>query len=735
MDIFSYSLEKQLKESAPLADRMRPVTLDQYIGQSHILAPGRLLRRAIQADQLSSLIFYGPPGTGKTTLARIIANTTKAQFLSLNAVLSGVKNIRESIEQARRYREEFRCRTILFIDEVHRFNKAQQDALLPHVENGIIILIGATTENPYFEVNKALVSRSRIFQLTSLTKENLADVIKQALNDEERGYGKQVIHIDEDAKEHLVTVANGDARAVLNALELAVSTSQKDEKGEIRIDLSISEESIQQKAVLYDKDGDAHFDIISAFIKSMRGSDPDAALYWMAKMIYAGEDPKFIFRRMIIFSAEDVGMADPNALQVVTSAAKAFDYVGMPEGRFHLAEACLYLSTAPKSNTSFAFFDALNSVKHERDFDVPNHLKDASRDKTGFGHGEGYLYPHAYRDHWVAQQYLPEALQGKLFYEPGDQGYEAKIRDDVQRRREAQVAAMLEDNAENDNSESSFWQERTMGNTGELMAQLRELFFLMVEPKRDSLTLNINAGSGLLVGEVMRKSPEGTVYALAQNMQDEAVLKQQFQSGGMISDLVIETYKVVNEIPDFQPLSDQNIQFDLILARNYLSKGDSIENKLAALLPLMTAETVFLLGDNIPGKGQRLSEFLEDTPLERELLKKVLEAEKTIYSNHTNPLINWNATSVRQAYQKVGLEIKQEKEITLKTDTLISRKRIENWFSVGKNKTYGYGDYLASLLTNEEILTVKKHFSKVCLNRVVQWKSAWIFLKSVRKIS
>lgn len=730
MDIFSYSLEKQLKESAPLADRMRPVTLDQYIGQSHILAPGRLLRRAIQADQLSSVIFYGPPGTGKTTLARIIANTTKAQFLSLNAVLSGVKNIRESIEQARRYREEFRRRTILFIDEVHRFNKAQQDALLPHVENGIIILIGATTENPYFEVNKALVSRSRIFQLKSLTRENLVAVIDQALGDTERGYGKQSVCIEDDAVEHLVTVANGDARAVLNALELAVSTSQKDENGEIRIDLSIAEESIQQKAVLYDKDGDAHFDIISAFIKSMRGSDPDAALYWMAKMIYAGEDPKFIFRRMIIFAAEDVGMADPNALQLVMSAAQAFDYVGMPEGRFHLAESCLYLCTAPKSNTGFAFFDALNSIKKERDFEVPNHIRDASRDKEGFGHGEGYLYPHAYRDHWVAQQYLPTALQGKLFYQPSDQGYEAKIKADVQRRREAQVAAMLEESSESDSDQSTFWEERTMGTTGELMGQLRELFFHMVDVKRDSLTLNINAGSGLLTGEALRRSPEGTVYALVHNQQEEAILQQQFQTGDTFSDLVIQSTSVDGDTPDFSSLAEHNIQFDLIIGRNYLSKGETIEQKLNAINTLMTADGICLLGDNIPGQGQRLSEYLEDSPLDRNLFKKVLKAEEEIYSGHKNSLVNWNPEAVRTCYQSAGLEIQQEKTVTLKTDTLISRKRIEGWFSKGDSNKKRYVDYLSVFLTLEEIDIVKQHFSRTCLNRVVQWKSVWLFVKS-----
>ncbi len=425
MNLFEHTHQSQIRKEAPLADRMRPRTIEEFVGQSHILAPGRLLRRAIQADQLSSLIFYGPPGTGKTTLARIIANTTKAEFISINAVLSGVGDIRNCIETARKVRTEHQRRSVLFVDEVHRFNKAQQDAMLPHVENGTVILIGATTENPYFEVNKSLVSRSRIFQLQSLTKSEVEKILENALEDNERGFGNKKVDLLAEARSHLANVAAGDARAALNALELAVLTSQADSDGTLRITLEIAEESIQQKAVLYDKDGDAHFDTISAFIKSMRGSDPDAALFWMAKMVEAGEDPRFIFRRMLIFASEDVGMADPQALGVVASAAKAFDYVGMPEGRFHLAQACLYLSTAPKSNSAFAFFDAISSVRKEQSGEVPDSLKDASRDSEGFGHGEGYLYPHAYRDHWVAQQYLPDVLQGRIFYQPSEQGYEA----------------------------------------------------------------------------------------------------------------------------------------------------------------------------------------------------------------------------------------------------------------------------------------------------------------------
>ncbi len=429
-------------KDSPLAARMRPRTLDEFIGQEHILGAGRLLRRAIQADQLSSILLYGPPGTGKTTLAQIIANTTRARFLAINAVLAGVKDIREAIETAREARQESQQKTILFVDEVHRFNKAQQDALLPHVENGTLTLIGATTENPYFEVNKALVSRSRIFQMHALGADNIRAVILAALADKERGYGRQAVEMEPQALEHIVRVASGDARSALNALELAVETTPAGADGIARISLEVAEESIQRRAVLYDKDGDAHYDTISAFIKSMRGSDPDASLYWLSKMVYAGEDPRFIFRRMLILASEDVGMADPHALGVVAAAAQAFDYVGLPEGQFHLTQACLYLATAPKSNTALAYFDALESVRSEQQDQVPDPLKDKSRDGDGFGHGKGYLYPHAYRDHWVAQQYLPGALQGKIFYQPKDSGYESTIRERVSRNREAQLAAL-----------------------------------------------------------------------------------------------------------------------------------------------------------------------------------------------------------------------------------------------------------------------------------------------------
>ena len=425
MDLFEYSRLNRISREAPLAARMRPRTLEEFVGQEHIVGPGKLLRRAIETDKLfSSIILWGPPGTGKTTLAMIIANTTKSHFAAISAVMAGVADIRRLVTEAKERWGMYGQRTIALVDEIHRFNKAQQDALLPHVEDGTIILIGSTTENPYFEVIAPLVSRSRVFQLKPLSEEELTIILQRALADEERGYGKLKVEIDDEAMAHLVRVAGGDARIALNALELAVETTEPIE-GVIHIDLAVAEDSIQRRALVYDRE--AHYNTVSAFIKSLRGSDPDAALYWLAKMIYAGEDPRFIARRMIIFASEDVGNADPQALVVATAAAEALEWVGLPEAQYNLAQAAIYLATAPKSNSTGAYFKALADVEREGKVEVPDHLKDATLNSKALGHGAGYKYPHDYPGHWVEQQYLPTALKGRRYYHPSDQGYEREI--------------------------------------------------------------------------------------------------------------------------------------------------------------------------------------------------------------------------------------------------------------------------------------------------------------------
>jgi len=436
VDLFEYSLSDELKKDAPLAARMRPRTLDEMVGQEHILGPGKLLRRAIEADRLGSIILWGPPGTGKTSLASVVANTTESAFESMSAVLAGVNELRQLIAAAKNRRMLRGSRTILLVDEIHHFTKTQQDALLPHVEEGLVTLIGITTENPFFEVIGALVSRSRIFRLEPLGDEDVALILRRALADAERGLGGRKVELAEDALDHLVRVAGGDARIALNALELAAETTAPDADGVIQVTLETAEDSIQQRALLYDKDGDAHYDTISAFIKSLRGSDPDAALYWLARMIHAGEDPRFIVRRMIIFASEDVGNADPQALTVATSAAQALEWVGLPEAQYSLAQACVYLSTAPKSNSAGGYFKALAEVKEEGVTEVPGHLKDSSRDGEALGHGRDYKYPHQYPDHFVRQQYLPDRLRGRRYYDPSDQGYEKEIRERLERWRE-----------------------------------------------------------------------------------------------------------------------------------------------------------------------------------------------------------------------------------------------------------------------------------------------------------
>jgi putative ATPase len=731
-DLFDQGYRERLAQAAPLAARMRPRTLDEYIGQTHIIGPGRLLRRAIQADQLGSLIFYGPPGTGKTTLAQVIANTTRAHFIALNAVLSGVKEIREAIAEAQDRAKMHDQRTILFVDEVHRFNKAQQDALLPWVENGTVIFVGATTENPYFEVNKALVSRSRIFQLTPLRADDLRAIVGQALTDPVRGYGNRTVSLDADALDHLVDVANGDARGVLNALELAVDTTPPAPDGTIHVTLAVAEESIQQRAVLYDKEGDYHFDTISAFIKSLRGSDPDAAMYWMAKMVYAGEAPRFIFRRMLIFAGEDVGLADPNAIQVVSACATAFEQVGMPEGRFHLGLAALYLATAKKSNTTFAFFDALETVAKEADSGVPNHLRDASRDKEGFGHGEGYLYPHAYRDHWVAQQYLPTSLQGKVFYQPSDQGYEAAIRHEVARRREAQLAAMLavEDRpAEGEiltfsapDSVRDRWLQRTISSLGTRLGDLRDRVLDEARLARHSVVLDLKAGSGLITWDALRRVPEGGVYALARTGRDAEALRQ-------LAEALPETARPIVVQGDLADLPAQvravggPAHFDALVGHNVLVDVADKAAAITQLAKLRAPTGVISLAERIPRHTQRLYKLVDLTPLAGDLAARLTAAEEAIYAQPTDRLVGWDADDLAAQWATTGLQVAVSTEVEI-AEVRVTAGLLARWFGdEGIDGRPSYAQHLASGLSAAEIDQVRALYTRQLLNGTVAWHS------------
>ena len=750
MNLFDHAREQQIIKEGPLAARMRPRTLDEFVGQEHIVGPGRLLRRAIQADQLSSVIFYGPPGIGKTTLAQIIANTTNAHFIKLNAVLSGVKDIREAIATAEDQRGMFGRKTILFIDEVHRFNKAQQDALLPHVENGTVILVGATTENPYFEVNKALVSRSRIFEMRSLNEADLRNVVWQTLADKERGYGHLKVHLTDEALDHLVNVANGDARAVLNALELAVETTAPDAYGVITIGVEVAEESIQRRAVLYDKDGDAHFDTISAFIKSLRGSDPDAALYWLAKMLYAGEEPRFVFRRMIVFAGEDVGMADPNALRVVMAAAQAYDYVGLPEGRFHLSEACLYLATAPKSNSTLALFDALSAVEREKKAEVPNHLRDGNRDSEDFGHGAGYLYPHAYRDHWVAQQYLPESLQGRLFYTPSNQGYEAAIQVEVARRREAQLAAMLEAETSLDlNAAKAIkgpathnrWLQRTLSTTGQQLAQVRDRLFGLAQVERHDLLLDLNAGTGLLTWEAVRRAPAGGVWSLAATEQTATALQQQINNLDSLEKPVLLT-GAVSELPSLIAQNvgpDTALHFDRIIGRNVLTH---LADKVAAtqtILGLLKPGGRLVLAEIIPHYTQRLHKLVDLSSLTDDLAARLVAVEEAIYANPSDDMVNWQEEDLKRIFGAAGASTVEIGLDTATSQLTITPEQLERWFASpasGQRPTFGQHLLTPSAgegLAANEIADIERLFIQQLSGQIVSWQSITAYIVAARE--
>ena len=723
-DLFEQSRQKQIEKESPLANRMRPRSLDDYVGQSHIIGPGRLLRRAIEADQLSSIIFFGPPGTGKTTLATVIANTTKSHFITLNAVLAGVKQIREAIEDANERRNLYGQRTTLFVDEVHRWNKAQQDALLPHVERGTILLIGATTENPYFEVNKALVSRSRIFQLKPLTTDDLRTIAHQALTDEERGYGRLKASIEEDALDHLVNVANGDARGVLNALELAVETTAPNADGAIIITLTVAEESIQRRAVLYDKDGDAHYDTISAFIKSLRGSDPDAALYWAAKMIYAGEDARFIFRRLGIFCGEDIGMADPNAMTVVNSCWAMYERVGMPEGQFPLTTAVIYCATAPKSNTSFGYFDALKVIKEEQEAEVPNHLRDGSRDKEGFGHGAGYRYPHSYQDHWVEQQYLPTALQGRVFYQPSDQGYEGTIATEVVRRREAQLASMLETEDRDADAEvlttspgnrgREAWLARTIANAGATLGEIRDAIFERANVQRNHLVLDMTAGSGLLLWEAVRAAPEGGVWGMAQGTQAETLAAQ----AGKMPEL--ERPSLVEALDEI----DDAMRFDRIIGRNPLSRLHEQKESLKSIKARLLTDGRFVFAQAVPREGQRLYDLVEWGDLES-LREQVVTAEENLWQDGQNPLTNWDSAELEALLKECGFEnVKMDKVISAE-QRRITGPTVRRWFEAGAT----YRQQLSgSGLSGKEIDDIARLYSRSLDNKTIDWQATLLYV-------
>jgi putative ATPase len=736
MDLFERQYQQLRDRDAPLAARMRPRSLSEFVGQEEIVGPGRLLRRAIQADQLTSIIFYGAPGTGKTTLAQIIANTTKAKFIAINAVLAGVKDIREAVETAKTLRGQYGQRTILFIDEVHRFNKSQQDALLPWVENGTLTLIGATTENPYFEVNKALVSRSRLFQLKPLTAIHLQQVLEQAIADPQRGYGDKPIELASEAADHWTNIANGDARTVLNALELAVETTEPDDGGVIKIDLSIAEASIQQRAVLYDKEGDAHFDTISAFIKSLRGSDPDAALYWLARMVYAGEDPRFILRRMLILAGEDVGLADPQAIVVVNACAQAFDRIGMPEGQYPLAQAALYLATAPKSNRVLGYFDALAAVEKEREFEIPNPLKDNNRDQKGFGHGVGYNYPHAYRDHWVAQQYLPTALQGKVFYDPSTQGYEGKIRDRLQRQREAQLAAMSEQigftgeilSYGPTDSKAEQWLQRAVNQAGQQLAQVRERIFDQAQIQRHHLVLDLQANSGLLTWEALRRVPEGGVFSIVNSVAAAEQLESQADALPFLTRPIVLKSPLTNLVATLAQQHSQ-IKFDWVVGRNALGEDVDKRSIVRQLSQVLAEQGQIVLAERLPQQGQRLYQWVSG--VDAKLMKRWQAAEEAIYAPKTgDELLNWRVDDWVGLFQDAGFNVQTELE-SVTQNIYVTGQLLERWFAVG-GAGLSYGDRLGQSL-DEEVERVRSIMTKQLLNQTLPWNSVVIHIITQKK--
>ncbi len=749
MNLFDHNRKRQIEEEQPLAARMRPRTLEEFIGQEHILAPGRLLRRAIQADQISSIIFYGPPGTGKTTLASVIANTTKSHFVVLNAVLAGVADLRKITEEAQQRRGEQGLRTTLFVDEVHRWNKAQQDALLPWVENGTVVLIGATTENPYFTVNRALVSRSRIFQLKPLEKAHVEQVMLQALRTPDRGFGNLKIEIKPDALDHLADIANGDARAALNALELAVETTTPDADGVIAIDMHVAEDSIQRRAVLYDKEGDYHFDTISAFIKSLRGSDPDAALYWLAKMVYAGEDPRFLFRRMLIFAGEDVGLADPQATVFTAAAAEAFDRVGMPEGNYQLATAALYLATAPKSNSVMGFFDALGMIEKEKEGEVPNHLRDASRDKEGFGHGVGYKYPHAYHDHWVAQQYLPDDLKGRLFYTPGTLGHEARIAETLQRRREAQISASMAAEAEGTDSPPEVltfakkdkavdrWLERAAGTLAAEQEQIRGRIFAARRVQRHERILDLNARVGLLTWEAVRLAPEGGVWTLAPTAADAKRLRETSAALPLLHQPHVLSGNPCGLRGLLEASGHGDIRFEMMVGHNAWNRAATAGGDASAffcgLWECLAGGGTLSLAERLPAYPQTLYGLAPLERLEPELARRLAAAEDALLAADSTRSLDEHA--LRHAAESAGVTSLNVEVAQMTKPLLYDRAAMEALFTAAPGS--GEGIYAANLrrhgFTDEEIERVRQLYLSGICHKPVTLHMTYAFLRAKKE--
>ncbi len=618
-DLFAFNGEQQRKNNAPLADRLRPQTLDEFVGQDHILAEGRLLRRSIIADKVGNLLLFGPPGVGKTTLARIIASNTLSHFSVVNAALAGIKDLRFEIDSARDRLSKYCKRTILFIDEVHRFNTSQQDALLPWVENGTVTLIGATTENPYFEVNKALVSRSRLFRLNSLNTKSLNKLLQRALRDEERGYGLKLINLATEARDHLVHVCNGDARILLNALELAVESTIANQDGSINIDLKIAEDSIQERAVLYDKKGDAHFDTISAFIKSLRGSDPDAALFWLARMLEAGENPRFIFRRMLIAAGEDVGLADPNAIVIVESCAAAFDRIGLPEGIYPLTQATLYLASTEKSNSVKAIFKAVQKVKDSQRQNVPTHLKDANRDQETFGDGMGYKYPHSFSNNWVPQQYLPESLINEIFWEPTEHGWEGERRTLFNERRSEQLASIIEVEQQNPltltsrktDEELEKWLSRQVEGDRERLKNLMNKLWSGITWKKNHRVLVLTPSSLLWSIKPLTEASEGgVVLAVSEDNQSRLLAELEVLTPMERPVLIDSTFESIKTLED-------NLKFEVIGGRIPWKVFSS--KSFTELWPILTdkcienAELSLIISNPCSGPAYSLKEILEDS--------------------------------------------------------------------------------------------------------------------------